>query len=618
MANIDKFMRETAEKWKNVSMELRCVQSMLEEVVAYWKRWDDLADHFDAWLSKAESALNLPEEEKMEFFQDISVWRDNYQLLGDTVSFLIATCEDSLAMELRDRYQSMTERWEKIYPQVMKYSHAGDILRNRKDFRAGVEMLSNWLRKAENVLESPSLGSMERIRQHTDNLTKLQGEVDEIENLFKNVSKAFQTLIQDLSRDEVDKMMNTLKLEKEALVRVRALIPSQIHLFHQLLIQQESLEAGQKEINAWLDSAENLLSSLTLEGDSEQLREQLDKIKHFFTRTLYYKSMLDSKNKVMTNIIKSVDQAENTDVANMTTKMEQLNDRFDYVTQNAQLWEQRIQEAVRCWYNFTECKKVITNWLNRAEKLISEKRIDNKETVEDHKNFFQSVNERWIHDLIQSAQDLCNCLPKDQHGPILENVNQLQNKWKDILSFAPLHLMKLEFRLDETTFNYYIKEIEKEITTEHIAFTRQENVEMIIKQHKQYFSTKGHLQETEHCLENMMKLSSMYKKNYPKDTSMDDTLEKVQQQWKNVNVKIQNLKEELEQVPEKWDCYHKRFAEMSKWMDTVDNALKDILNDVKSVEEFEQQKTLFQVSYFPINIFMKKKVFVHCLFFLHQ
>lgn len=589
-------MRETADRWKNVSMELRCVQSMLEEVVAYWKRWDNLNDKFDAWLKKAEIALNLPEEEKMEFFQDISIWRDNYQLLGDTVSFLIATCEDQLALELRDRYNLMTERWEKIYPHVMKYSHAGDILRNRKDFRAGVEMLSNWLRKAENILESPSLGSTERIREHTDKLMKLQGEVDEIENLFKNVSKAFQTLIQDLSRDEVDKMMNTLKHEKEALVRVRALIPSQIHLFNQLLVQQESLEAGQKEINAWLDSAENLLSSLSLEGDSEQLHEQIDKMKHFFTRTLYYKSMLDSKNKVMTNIIKSVDQAENLDVANMTTKMEQLNDRFDYVTQNAQLWEQRLQEAVRCWYNFNECKKVITHWLNRAEKMMSEKRIDNKETVEEHKNFFQSVNERWIQDLIQSAQDLCNCLPKDQHSSILENVNQLQSKWKEILSFAPLHLMKLQFRLDETTFNYYIKEIEKEITTEHIAFTRQENVEMILERNKEFFSSKGPLQETQHCLENLKKLAAIYHQNYPKDSSMEESLKKTQQQWKNVNVKIENLKQELEQVPEKWQSYHKKFTDMSKWMDDVDSALKDILSDVKSIEEFEQQKSIFQVS----------------------
>ncbi|CAH1375053.1 unnamed protein product, partial [Tenebrio molitor] len=219
----------------------------------------------------------------------------------------------------------MIDRWEKLYPLVNKYSHAGDLLRNRKDFRAGVEILSNWLRKAEETLNSPQLGSTERIKEHIDKLAKLQSEVEEIENLFKTVSKTFQTLIQDLSREDVDKMMMTLKHEKESLVRVRALLPAQLNIYSQLLVQQESLEAGQKEINNWLNSAEGLLSSLSLEAEKDTLKDQL---KQFFTRTLYYKSMLDSKNKVLANIVKSVDQSDNVDVAKMTASMEQLNDRF--------------------------------------------------------------------------------------------------------------------------------------------------------------------------------------------------------------------------------------------------------------------------------------------------
>jgi hypothetical protein len=43
---------------------------------------------------------------------------------------------------------------------------------------------------------------------------KLQNEVEGIEDLFKSVSKKFQAMIQDLSRDEVDRIMNTLKKEK--------------------------------------------------------------------------------------------------------------------------------------------------------------------------------------------------------------------------------------------------------------------------------------------------------------------------------------------------------------------------------------------------------------------
>jgi len=522
--------------------------------------------------------------------------------LGDTVSFLIATVEDNLALELREAYQTMTERWEKIYPYVNKYSHAGDILRNRKDFRAGVEVLSNWLRKAEEVLNTPCLGSMDRIKVHRDNLTKLQSEVEEIENLFKNISKAFQTLIQDLSRDEVDKMMNTLKQEKEALVRVRALIPAQIHLFNQLLIQQESLESGKKEINSWLDNAELLLTTLSLEADKEQLKDQLDKVKQFFTRTLYYKSMLESKNKVLNNIVKAVDKSNNPDIIQMVEDMDQVNDRFTYVTQNAQVWEQRLQEAIRCWHNFAESERVISNWLNHAEKLIAEKRIDNKSTVEEHKNFFESVNERWIHDLVQSAQDLCNCLPKEQHGSITSSVHHLQNKWKEVLSFAPLHLMRLEFRLDENTFNYYIKELEKEIQNEHLAVSKNENVDAVIVRHKEFFGSKGPLQETKRSLTNLQHLAEIYSQNCPEDKSLRDAVEKAEQQWTNVNIKIDNVQQQLERIPQRWDQYRSKFSDMVRWMDGVDEALKNILTDVSTPEEFDREIAAFRVSiYFILN-----------------
>jgi len=45
-------------------------------------------------------------------------------------------------------------------------------------------------------------------------LQRLQSEVEGMEDLFKTVSKKFQAMIQDLSRDEVDRIMNTLKKEK--------------------------------------------------------------------------------------------------------------------------------------------------------------------------------------------------------------------------------------------------------------------------------------------------------------------------------------------------------------------------------------------------------------------
>ncbi|XP_068085330.1 muscle-specific protein 300 kDa [Anabrus simplex] len=592
--SIDRFMRETGERWKNVSMELRCVQSMLEEVVAYWRRWNTLADEFEAWLDKAYGMLDLPEEDKMEYFQDVSVWKDKHQLLGDTVSFLIATCEDQVAHELKERYLRVSTRWEDLFQHVKQYMHAGDILRNRKDYRAGVERLQQWLRNAESVLSSTQLSNTERIKAYGQQLQQLQSEVEGIEDLFKNVSKIFQSMIQDLSREEVDRMMNTLKKEKEALVRVRALIPMQLHLFHQILVQQESLEAGQAEISQWLDEADSLLASHSLAGGKEPVQAQLDKHKAFFSRTLYYKSMLESKNKVFQSIVKSVDHAEGIDTSDCSRKMAVLNDRFTRTTQLAQQWEQKLQEAVRCWHNFRESERIISEWLQNAEKLIAEKHIDTKQTVEFHKNFFERVNERWIQDLVNAAQDLRNCLPVDQQAPIAATVDRLQAKWKDILSFAPLHLMRLEFRLDEATFTQYLKEIEKEISSEQQAFNKHEDVGTILTRHKAFFEDRVVVPELQHCLSNMAKLSSQYTQWKPGDNTLSDAYDRAETQWKGTAQRIELIRQQLQQIPAQWKTYHQKYAEMVQWMDSVDTSLNNIIKEVNSLEEFEKERAVFQ------------------------
>ncbi|XP_043257159.1 nesprin-1 isoform X10 [Colletes gigas] len=593
--SIDRFMRETSDKWKSVSMDLRCVQSMLEEVVAYWRRWNIISDEFEAWLIRAEPALNLPEEEKMEFFQDISVWKDKHQQLSDTVTFLIVTSDEPVALQLKQRYTNLTSRWESLFQEAKQYMHAGDLIRNRKDYRAGVETLQNWLRSVEAALAATDLTTTEKIKAYGEKLQVYHNEVEGIEDLFKIISKKFQTLIQDLSRDEVDKMMNTLKKEKEALVKVRALIPMQLHLYHQLLVQQESLEAGQKEIAAWLDEAEKMLTGMDLSGGREHILAQLDRHKAFFSRTLYYKSMLESKNKVFTSIVKSVDSHADVATAEGGRTLRELNERFNRVSQAAQTWDQRLQEAVRCWTKFKECERQVSEWLSVAEAMISDKHTDNRRSIEYHKNFFSIVNEKWVQDFVNAGQDLKNILPVGQQAPIAEAVEALQKRWKEVLTFAPLHLMRLEFRLDETTFLQYLKEIEVEINSEQQALMKNDNVESILHRNREFFVNRGTMMEVEKCLETLKKISHAYSNLKPSDTSLSEAAQNAERLWEYSAQKVESLREQLKQVPQQWAAYKKKFDEMVRWMDHVDSNLRTILHEVNTLEEFETEKTIFQV-----------------------
>lgn len=539
-------------------MDLRCAQSMLEEVVAYWRRWTIVSDEFEEWLLRAEPALNFPEEEKMEFFQDISVWKDKHQQLSDTVSFLIATSDEPVAFRLKERYANLTARWEQLFQEAKQYMHAGDLIRTRKDYKTGIETLQNWLRDAEVALSTTGLSSTERIKAYGEKLQTLHNEVEDIENLFKNISKKFQTLIQDLSRDEVDKMMNTLKKEKETLVKIRALIPMQLHLYHQLLVQQESLEAGQKEISAWLDEAESFLANINFAGGRDAILAQLERHKAFFSRTLYYKSMLESKNKVFANIVKAVDSHADVETAEGGAALRELNDRFVKVSQAAQIWEQRLQESVRRWTKFKECERQISEWLSVAETMINDKHSDNRQSVEYHKNFFGKVNEKWIQDLVKAGQDLRNALPVDQQLSIANTVEALQNRWREVLTFAPLHLMRLEFRLDEASFLQYLKEIEMEISSEQQALINNDDVDGIQQRNREFFVNRGTVLEVERCLQTLKKISDAYSKLKPRDTSLIDASQNAEHLWEETAQKVENLREQLREVPQQWATYRQK------------------------------------------------------------
>lgn len=62
--NVMKFMNETTAQWRNLSVEVRSVRSMLEEVIANWDRYGNTVASLQAWLEDAEKMLNQSEHAK--------------------------------------------------------------------------------------------------------------------------------------------------------------------------------------------------------------------------------------------------------------------------------------------------------------------------------------------------------------------------------------------------------------------------------------------------------------------------------------------------------------------------------------------------------------------------
>lgn len=599
--DIDTFMNETENRWKSVSTGLKCTETMLEETLNNWKRYNTTSKNLDSWMDAAENALGFPEMERLEFFKDIALVKKNFDSIHDYYNFLKATCDRETVNALDHDYNMLCQRWDRIYQYAKQYTHAGDILKNRQIYENGIQNLCSWLRNAESILARQNINTADQIKQHQEDLKKISGELEDMEDLFRNISKSFQTLIPDISRDEVDRIMKLLKKEKESLVCIRAQIPVKMQLFHQLLSQQESIEMGQNEITQWLDEAENLLSTYSLATRKSQTLSQLEKHKQFFAKTLYYKSMLESKNIVLQNLLRASDIENNMDTVAAQEKMNTINERFNYVISNAVQWERKLHEIVGCWNAFETTEKQLAEYLKKANHWLTQPLTDNREDLDAQINFFENLNDKYVKNFITAANDLSKYLPSAGKQDVVEIVDKLQVKWNNLISIVPLHLMKIHFYTENIKFTHLVRDIEKELNYEEQAFHRNEDLDDLLVKHVQFFQQSPVLKTAEHALSNMHNILNHYNTELPNDKELITLYQNKSIVWQNLCKRIDIIYNDLQQIPDQWKNYHQKFVQIERWMDTVDQSLGRLTKELNSLEEFEREKLIFQVGYYELN-----------------
>ena len=591
---IDKFIKDIAERWKGTSTELRCVQSLLEEVLQHWQRWNTIVPEFEAYIGTAYDMLNRSESEKANFFADISAWKEKYVMLTDTVAFLMATCDNNIGQELKIRMDTIIQNWEQLFAMVEKYMRSGDISRSRSEYQSGLEKLDAWLRHVEEVLNLPQRVESESMRQILEQLMIFHGEVGGMEDLFKGISRKFQALVPELNASDIEEMMFVLKKEKENLVIVRSLIPTKIQMYHHMLTQLEALDSGEAELLAWCDAGDNLLARFKLTGSKDHLFSELEQHRGYFNKTINIQAMLQSKNNVFQSMLKNTEGKEGIDIVDLKARMNKLNERFANTVDTSKQVELRLNDALKSWTRFQEGQNRVMKWIQEAQILIAVKHIESKENVETHKAFFVKNNDAIMQEFVQAAQDLEAFMASGEKEQLVSNIKRLHEKWNDIQSFAPLHMMKVEFRLDEDTFIKYVKNIEKEVSNEASSFHNNDNVADILKQHTEFFKSSNLLAKVENCLENLQRLSKTFTEKMPEDVGLQESYARHKDHWDVVLSRVNALFGQLQQIPEQWRSYESRFSQMVRWMDNIDSSLARMFKGTSSPEDFEMEKEKFQ------------------------
>lgn len=591
--DIANFMRNTELRWKKLSVELRCTQNMLEEVNGNWKRWNAMYPELLQFIEEAEHQLQKgAEDANGMFFNDIASWKDKHRELVDTGNFLVTTCEEPIATEIKQSVMSITNRCEKIFNQSIQVALTSDIFKQRKEFQFGLEKLSMWLRTAEQFLNQPQLCNIDEIRAFGQDILNLQKEIDTIEEVFKEVSRVFQLLIQDLTREEVDKYMHILKSEKDALISVRAIIPSKIHLYHQLIVQYESLEAGQKDLSNWISDAEALLKSHSLNGGPTQIEERLENHQSFFSKMLYYRAMLDSKNNLLNQLEKNIASNGNSTFPNLRKNMNTLKERFENIEKISKHWTTSMDEVLQLWNNYQESHKMLLLKINTAEELLSETPVDVEQSLIKQKLFFEQLNCDTLQNMGKCVQEILEYVPEEERKQsINDNFTQMTKRWKEICDIIPTRIASLEFQVCEKSFYDDLKIWEHELSNEFNALLNKEDIDGIYQNYMKFFKNPTKKAQMETVLSKMKTLATQFP-----ESSMLDGYNKAKHKYTTIISKVDELAISLNKIPQQWEQYHKEFQDMVNWMDMVEQNLESITTEVDTMEQFEKEKTIFQVS----------------------
>lgn len=169
----------------------------------------------------------------------------------------------------------------------------------------------------------------------------------------------------------------------------------------------------------------------------------------------------------------------------LAKNMQLLSDHFRRVVdQQGHEWEAKLTQCIRTWRNYEENKQTVMDWMSTAEKLLAERNLESKQTVEAHKSYFNQINDRPLRGMATAASELGQFLSPEELTNINKTTGQLKSKWNKIMAVAPIHLAKLEFRLEEDNLASLLKEMDREITAQHQLLNRkQEDSQSVLQRH---------------------------------------------------------------------------------------------------------------------------------------
>lgn len=116
------------------------------------------------------------------------------------------------------------------------------------------------------------------------------------------------------------------------------------------------------------------------------------------------------------------------------------------------------------------------------------------------------------------------------------------------------------------------------------------NIILHVTMFQEYFDNGGIYKELKSCINNM-NVASQKSKNSTVNSSLSKSIERNE----NVEKRVLDIRQKCKQIPNQFQDYKAKFNNLEKWMNAVDVSVERLLKGLLKDEEFEKEKSIFQV-----------------------
>ncbi|XP_061758136.1 nesprin-1-like [Nerophis ophidion] len=426
---VSQFVRDVAALWRSLSMEVRSVRSMLEEVLSNWDRYSSTVASFQTWLEDAEEAVTQPENMKQEFFKNLSYWIEQHAAMNDAGNFLIETCDETMSFDLKQQLFILNGRWRELFFKVKQLSRADELVKWRKDHLGAMSSLKELLGAAEAKLSAPVHVSFLSVRAFLQDVENTKQKVVAMETQYKLAGRSAQLLAKDAPHDKATRVIAAMTTAKSQLSRVRERCPIFLRECHALLPLLEEMD---KHISAFYQALEQASQITARDADTQSPTMHRHKWQDLLQQQQSCKrclSVIERNYHTVQRALSNSKVLQHFDTSLLQKTVADLQGSAQALLKEVGEWRRQQEANSSLRRRFEESRQDLERVLQTAQECLGESG-DAEELLKAHTDFFSQLDQRVLSVFLKACDELTDILPEEEQQGLQETVRRLHKYWK--------------------------------------------------------------------------------------------------------------------------------------------------------------------------------------------